>query len=140
MDKYLYWLDNVGGIGARGKERLLEAFGTGEGVYRAGEKHLTLLLEKPRLEKLLESRKTWDVDQEYALLRQKQISFVCTVEPEYPDKLRHIPDHPFSVYYRGRLPSPPSWLWPWWGPGSARIMGILSPLSWARSWGSQAYR
>lgn len=104
MDKYLYWLDNVGGIGTRGKERLLEAFGTGEGVYRAGEKHLTLLLEECRLEKLLESRKAWDVDQEYELLRQKQISFVCTAEPEYPEKLRYIPDHPFSVYYRGRLP------------------------------------
>lgn len=106
MDKYLYWLDNVGGLGTGGKERLLEAFGTGEDVYRAQEKHLALLLEPAKLEKFQEMRQIWDVDQEYDCMREKQISFVCTADSEYPERLRHIPDHPFSVYYKGRLPQP----------------------------------
>lgn len=104
MDKYLYWLDNISGLGTGGKERLLEAFGTGEGVYRAQDKHLALLLEPAKLEKLQEMRQVWDVEQEYTRMQERQISFVCTADPEYPERLRHIPDHPFGVYYKGRLP------------------------------------
>lgn len=104
MDKYLYWLDNISGLGTGGKERLLEAFGTGEGVYRAQEKHLALLLEPAKLEKLQEMRQIWDVDQEYIRMQEKQIFFVCTADLEYPERLRHIPDHPFGIYYKGRLP------------------------------------
>ncbi len=104
MDKYLYWLDNISGLGAVSKERLLEAFGTGEEVHAAKEKHLALILDKTKLEKFLEMQKTWDVDQEYARLQEKEIYFVCTTDQEYPEKLRDIPDRPFGIYYKGRLP------------------------------------
>lgn len=104
MDKYLYWLDNISGLGTKGKERLLEAFGTGEEIYKAKEEHLTLVLGETKLEHLLEMRRIWDVEQEYNRLEEKKIYFVCTSDAEYPDKLRHIPDHPFGIYYKGRLP------------------------------------
>ncbi|MDE7223798.1 MAG: DNA-processing protein DprA, partial [Acetatifactor sp.] len=104
MDKYLYWLDNVSGLGTGGKERLLEAFGTGEGVYRAQEKHLALMLETAKLEKLLEMRQAWDVDKEYTRMQEKQITFACIADSDYPERLRHIPDHPFGIYYKGSLP------------------------------------
>lgn len=106
MDKYLYWLANVGGLGTASREQLLEAFGTGAAVYEAQEKHLAMVLERAKLEKLVEMRKTWDVDREYARLQEKQIFFVCTADAEYPERLRHIPDHPFGLYYKGRLPQP----------------------------------
>lgn len=106
MDKYLYWLANVRGLGTPSREHLLEAFGTGAAVYDAKEKHLAMVLEKAKLEKLLEMRKTWDIDQEYVRLREKQIEFVCTADAEYPERLRNIPDHPFGIYYKGRMPQP----------------------------------
>ena len=65
MDKYLYWLANVSGLGTACRERLLEAFGTGAAVYGAQEKHLAMVLEKAKAEKLLETRKKWDVDRAY---------------------------------------------------------------------------
>lgn len=104
MDKYTYWLANVRGLGTAAREHLLEAFGTGAAVYEATEKSLAVTLDKTRLEKLLKTRNNWDLDGEYARLSEKQISFVCTADAEYPERLRHIPDHPFGVYYRGRLP------------------------------------
>ena len=107
MDKYLYWLANVSGLGTASRECLLEAFDTGAAVYAAQEKHLAMVLEKVKLEKLLEKRKTWDLDREYARLQERQILFVCTADAEYPERLRHIPDHPFGIYYKGRLPQPP---------------------------------
>ena len=106
MDKYLYWLANVGGLGTAGRERLLEAFGTGAAVYGAQEKHLAMVLEKNKLESLLEMRKSWDVDKEYAQLQEKQISFSCTADEDYPERLRNIPDHPFGIYCKGRMPQP----------------------------------
>lgn len=106
MDKYLYWLANVGGLGTAGRERLLEAFGTGAAVYGAQEKHLAMVLEKNKLESLLEMRKSWDVDREYAQLQEKQISFICTADAEYPERLRNIPDYPFGIYCKGRMPQP----------------------------------
>ena len=104
MDKYLYWLANVSGLGTACRERLLEAFGTGAAVYGAQEKHLAMVLEKAKAEKLLETRKKWDVDRAYEELQEKQISFVCTADAEYPERLRDIPDHPFGIYYRGGMP------------------------------------
>lgn len=106
MDKYTYWLANVRGLGTAAREQLLETFGTGAAVYEAAEKKLAAALDKNRLEKLLRTRKNWDVDREYARLSEKQISFVCTADAEYPERLRHIPDHPFGIYYKGRLPQP----------------------------------
>lgn len=106
MDKYLYWLANIRGLGTASREQLLEAFGTGAAVYEAKEKHLAMVLEKAKLEKLMEMRKTWDMDREYARLQEKQIFFVCTADAEYPERLRNIPDHPFGLYYKGRLPQP----------------------------------
>lgn len=104
MDKYLYWLANVSGLGTACRERLLEAFGTGAAVYGAQEKHLAMVLEKAKAEKLLETRKKWDVDRAYEELQEKQISFVCTADAEYPERLRDIPDHPFGIYYWGGMP------------------------------------
>lgn len=104
MDKYIYWLANVRGLGTAARERLLEAFGTGAAVYEAAENKLAAALDKNRLEKLISARKTWDMDREYARLSERRISYVCTADAEYPERLRHIPDHPFGVYYRGRLP------------------------------------
>ena len=106
MDKYLYWLANIRGLGTPSREHLLEAFGTGAAIYEAKEKYLAMVLEKAKLEKLLEMRKTWDIDKEYVGLREKQIEFVCTADAEYPERLRNIPDHPFGIYYKGRMPQP----------------------------------
>lgn len=46
------------------------------------------------------------MDREYEKLREKEISFVCTADAEFPERLRHIPDHPFGIYYKGQLPKP----------------------------------
>jgi DNA processing protein len=39
-------------------------------------------------------------------LRQKGISFVSSTHPDFPPSLRHLPDCPFGLFYRGRLPDP----------------------------------
>ena len=65
MDKYIYWLDNVPGLGDGTKIRLLEAFQTGEEVYQAKEKHLRCILEEKKLDALLNGKIIWDLDRKY---------------------------------------------------------------------------
>ncbi len=36
----------------------------------------------------------------------KDIRYICALEPEFPEKLRNIPDPPEGIYVRGRLPDP----------------------------------
>ncbi len=104
MDKYIYWLDCIEGLGAGSKRNLLEAFGTGYDVYRAPENMLQYILEAKKLELFLEARKSGKVERGYEELLQKEIRFCCFYDEEFPEKLRVIPDVPFMIYYRGKLP------------------------------------
>lgn len=104
MDKYLYWLDNIAPLTARSKICLLEAFQSGEEIYGAKEKHLRCILEEKKLEAIVNSKKYWDTDREYEKLLEQNIKMVACSDPDYPEKLRHIPGMPFGLYYKGQLP------------------------------------
>lgn len=104
MDKYLYWLDCIEGLGAASKRNLIEAFGNGAAVYRASEKMLHYILEQKKLDLFIEARKSWNVELSYEELLQKNIQFCVCFENDFPEKLKVIPDVPFLLYYRGKLP------------------------------------
>lgn len=104
MDKYIYWLDCIEGLGAGAKRNLLEAFGTGCDVYHASENMLKYVLETKKLGLFLEARKNKKLESSYEELLQKDIRFCSCFDEEFPEKLRVIPDVPFVIYYRGKLP------------------------------------
>ena len=104
MDKYLYWLDRVEGLGALSKRNLIAAFGNGEEVYRASEVHLKYILEERKLYILQKAKENVEMDRAYEDLLSNHIHMTCYHEPEYPVKLRNIPDPPFCLYYKGKLP------------------------------------
>lgn len=102
---YQYWLMNVRGVGKRRKILLLQKLGTAGEVYRASEKLLRTLAGEQAAEKILESRKNWNVFTEYEMLCGQKIKFTCCQDPDYPGRLSEIPDAPFALYYQGRLPA-----------------------------------
>lgn len=104
MDKYLYWLDCIEGLGAGTKKNLLEAFGSGEAIYHASEKMLKYILEVKKLGLFMEARKHVLPEQAYEELLQNNIKFCNCFEEEFPEKLKVIPDVPFMIYYKGKLP------------------------------------
>ena len=104
MDKYIYWLDNVPGLGDGTKIRLLEAFQTGEEVYQAKEKHLRCILEEKKLDALLNGKIIWDLDRKYEEFQKKNIQMVMVTDERFPINLKNIPDPPFCLYYKGMLP------------------------------------
>lgn len=104
MDKYLYWLDRAEGLGPTAKRNLIEAFGTGEEVYKATDKHLKFILDERKMEILKNAREGVEIERSYRELQKKNIQMCCYHEANYADKLKNIPDPPFCLYYKGNLP------------------------------------
>lgn len=104
MDKYIYWLDCIEGLGTEAKRNLLEAFGSGKAVFDASEKLLKYILETKKREMFLEARKKERIETAYEELLANNIRFCSCFDKEFPEKLRVIPDMPFMIYYTGKLP------------------------------------
>lgn len=104
MDKYLYWLDRVEGLGPVSKRNLIEAFGCGEEVFRAVDRHLQYILDERKLEILKKARVDGEIEDAFQKLQKNKIKMCCYHEINYPGKLINIPDPPFCLYYKGNLP------------------------------------
>lgn len=100
---YVYWLDGVEKLGNTGKLRLLAAFGSPEGIYLAKKESLSHFVAQEQLCELEKARngKLWE---EYGRLSEQGIAFYPFYHPRYPKRLLHIPDRPFGLYVKGRLP------------------------------------
>jgi DNA processing protein len=99
-------LERAGGIGPRTGLKLLEAFGSIEAVFDAGQAALAGHLNAAQaralqasasgeLERLIEATLRW---------RERPGHHVLALgEPGYPDLLSHIPDPPLLLYIKGRV-------------------------------------
>lgn len=103
MDKYLYWLDRIKGLGAVSKRNLMEAFGSAEEVYQGKERLIRYILDDKKW-KLFEEARKEEPDKAFEKMISQNIRMVAYMQNEYPQKLLHIPDPPFCMYYKGKLP------------------------------------
>lgn len=101
---YDYWLCSVEGIGNVTVRKLRKLFGSAGAVYEAGEEALGQVLKNAQLLALQESRRKWKLEEEYKRLQEKDIKLLLETEASYPQRLRDIPDAPYGLFYRGRLP------------------------------------
>lgn len=104
MDKYLYWLDCIDGLGANAKRNLIEAFGSAEDVFKAPERFIYYILENKKLSLFLEAKKRKDMDVNFENMRKQDIRMCSCFEEIFPEKLKVIPDVPFAIYFKGKLP------------------------------------
>ena len=103
---YAHWLSNVPGIGNKTLIALTQSGMTCKEAYTASAKELSAILSQKQRTSLEKSRLEWNFEQEKKKLEEKQVRFISILDPEYPDKLRHIPDQPFGLYVKGELPDP----------------------------------
>ncbi|MBQ9143313.1 MAG: DNA-processing protein DprA [Lachnospiraceae bacterium] len=104
MDKYLYWLDSIEGLGATTKKNLLEAFGSAREVFYGQEKFLKYVLDEKKLGLVLLAKKEKDAEKLCDAAWKEGIQIASYRDSDFPKKLKNIPDVPFVVYYKGRLP------------------------------------
>lgn len=101
---YAYWLECIKGVGNRTIDKLINVFGTPKQIYMASKEELGEVLNVKQAENLLHSKTIWNLKEEYEKLQECGISYVWLGDAYYPQRLKEIPDAPFSLFYRGRLP------------------------------------
>lgn len=106
---YAHWLYSIDGLGSRTIIHILGQAETPEAIYHMSEEKIESLLPplavKNKLAgKIAASRENFDIRKEYGRLKDRQINFTCMGHKDYPRRLLNIPDPPYALYYRGRLP------------------------------------
>ena len=104
--KYAYWLANLSGISTAKKKFLLEAEITAENLFHMPYSHLKEIegLTESDIKCIHQSRRGWNLEKEWFTLMGKGIGFVSLEQENFPEKVRHIPDAPYALYYVGSLP------------------------------------
>lgn len=114
-NSFALWLHEIPGLGAETIRKLQKKqpdMNISEILYTAQEKELRELcascMSPVRAEKtvrqVLENRRT-DPDRRARRLEEQGICFCSMEDKEYPERLREIPDPPYGIYYKGKLPS-----------------------------------
>ena len=104
--KYAYWLANLKGIGNAKKRILLEEGMTAETLFHIQYSKLKEFetLTEDDIKVIHQSQRNWNLEKEWFELMAKGIGFVSLEQDEFPEKVRHIPDAPYALYYVGSLP------------------------------------
>ncbi len=101
-----YWLAGIRKLPGRKKYLLRQQFKNAENVYYIEETELSKIqfLTEAERNTILQAKKDRGYAGEYEKMKEKGIRFIPYFSPEYPDKLREIPDFPYALYVRGTLP------------------------------------
>lgn len=109
--KYEYWLYQTNPLRRSRMIRLTERGISPKDLYEIKEEELKKLwrsicqngqesVTERDIALILESRRTFDLQGEYAKLQEKGITFVSILHEDYAYKLRNIPDPPFAYFKR----------------------------------------
>ena len=139
MDKYLYWLDRIKGLGPVSKRNLMEAFGSAREVYLGKEKLIRYILDEKKW-KLFETAKTEEPEQAFEQLMKQNIGMVAYGQNRYPGKLIHIQIllsvSIIKVNYRRKICLP----WLLSVQESVLPMESTLPESWEKVWEAGGFR
>lgn len=104
--KYAYWLSNIHGITLAKIRLLLEKTRGAEELYQLSQWEIEKMEGIPTqlAISIAESKKYWDLDEKWFELMAKGIGMVSLEQEHYPQKLRHIHNPPYVLYYIGKLP------------------------------------
>ncbi len=106
-DLYWYWLNNIRGIGRVKIRKLLLHFNSPYNIFKSTTQELEKIniLRKDDIDNIIAGTRDINVlSDEYNKLQSKGIRFTYPGREDYPVRLLRIPDYPYSLYYKGRLP------------------------------------
>ncbi|WP_394925686.1 DNA-processing protein DprA [uncultured Robinsoniella sp.] len=106
MEEYWYWICSIRGLYRDRIRCLTEYFGDPRYLFYAKEKEIASLpiLNEAEKKALVQAKNNTDIDKEYHNRRKKGIDFISIGHPAYPPRLKEIPDPPFGLFYKGKLP------------------------------------
>ncbi|MCM1100870.1 MAG: DNA-processing protein DprA [Clostridium sp.] len=102
--KYACWFYGVPGIGSRTMEKIMGVCPDLREFYRAGEKLWRRILNERQFEQLRQYAGEISPERSYEHMAELGIRFVTRSDADYPERLREIPDPPYALFVKGRLP------------------------------------
>lgn len=108
--KASYILSNIKGIGNRSLFTLLDYTHSAVEILLLSDSKIGELLETRTARAFIKGRQEIELSEKGGLLQGDikaeniNISFIPILSPDYPQKLRNIPDPPFCIYVKGELP------------------------------------
>ncbi|MCR5675665.1 MAG: DNA-processing protein DprA [Lachnospiraceae bacterium] len=100
----LYWLYAIPGMGLKTAERLLDTFGSAAQIRKNAKRAAALVGGEAGRQALLACAKSDHAERTYEKILARGIRFTAFPLPDYPEKLRRIPDPPFGITWMGSLP------------------------------------
>lgn len=101
---YACWLDTIYWFSSAAKYRLLEAAGNMYDVYNLQEEQVTAIIGKKDGERFMQHKERYTPAKVWNYVTGIGISYTYCREMDFPEKLSNIPDPPFGIFYKGRLP------------------------------------
>lgn len=102
---YAYWFHGNHFMGNRTMWKISEEIGTPKQIYECDRRVLAKFLTKKQTERILDSKRTWNVEKKWEELERAKICFLPYFHEAYPVYLRSIPDPPWGIYLKGRFPN-----------------------------------
>jgi len=99
-----YQIANMSGVGSKSIFKLLEYTGNIKDVLCLSEKEIYEILDARAAKAFCKGREKLTSQTTEQLKEEKGIEFVSFMSTDYPNRLRNIPDPPFALYVKGKLP------------------------------------
>lgn len=105
-EEYWFWLCNITGIWQIQIEKLIKKFQCPEEIFKADKNILeqSRCLTPKEIAAILNSKDMKTVCAGLEKIKKDGIKFIYCTHREFPKKFKNIPDRPFSLYVKGRLP------------------------------------
>lgn len=99
-----YQMVNIKGIGNKSIFKLLEHTGSIKEAFLLPENEVYDILDTRAAKAFLRGRECRTYKTTVQLKNVKGLEFIPFTSPQYPTRLRNIPDPPFCLYVKGKLP------------------------------------
>lgn len=105
--EYEYWFASIPTISERKKHLLRKKLGDGKCIFYIEETKLRELkfLNEKDIHTIMQAQKAEDIKEKYMKLEREKIRFIPSFSELFPEKLLLIPDPPYALYVKGKLPS-----------------------------------
>ena len=101
--KYEYWFANIKQLSDKKKKIFRERMKSAEEIYYIEETKLKKILENEKdADRIIESIRTWKLNEEYEKLQNMEIQFYPYFHEEYPEELKQISAPPYALYLKGK--------------------------------------
>ena len=107
-DHLWYWINNIKNVGRKTINNLFDYFGNLKELYYADSSQIEYFLNNNKtrivLNDFIESRNADTIIKSYDKLSDNNIRFIHRESIDYPERFRNIPDPPYGLYLKGKLP------------------------------------